>query len=393
MPAVYLDHHATTPVDPRVLEAMLPYFTERFGNASSRQHRFGWTAGQAVDKARREVAELIGADPREVVFTSGATESINLALKGAAEAYAAQGDRIVTAATEHKAVLDVCASLERRGYRIARLPVSPDGLLDPAAVEAALTERTILVSLLYANNEIGAIQPIRAIGSLCRARGVLLHADLAQAAGKIPVDVHAESIDLASLSGHKLYGPKGIGALYVRSGVRLAPQMEGGGHERGLRSGTLNVPGIVGLGAACRIAASEMAAESARLGALRDGLLRTLTEALEGVHVNGSLEHRLPHNLNLSFDGVDAASLLTALPEVALSSGSACTSANPRPSHVLEALGLPPERAQGAIRIGLGRFTTPEEVDYAAARIIEAVRNLRDLSPVYALSQETVRGQ
>lgn len=388
---VYLDHHATTPVDPRVLETMLPYFTEKFGNPASRQHAWGWEAEQAVERARRQVAELIGARPEEIVFTSGATESCNLAIKGVAEAYAGRGNHIVTVATEHRAVLDACRRLEARGWHVTCLGVNGEGLVDPDDVRRAITPRTVLISVMWANNEIGVIQPVREIGRIARECGILFHSDATQAAGKIPVDVGAEGVDLASLSAHKMYGPKGVGALYVRRRdrrVELAAQMDGGGHEQGLRSGTLNVPGIVGFGEACAIAQREMAAEGERLQQLRDRLLARLLEDLELVRVNGSMERRLPGNLNVSFAGVDAAALMRELPDIALSSGSACSSAEAGPSHVLRALGLNDAEARSSIRIGLGRFNTQEEIDYAAARMIEAVRRLRELSPVYAMLRE-----
>lgn len=388
---VYLDHHATTPVDPRVLETMLPYFTEKFGNPASRQHTWGWEAEQAVERARRQVAELIGARPEEIVFTSGATESCNLAIKGVAEAYAGRGNHIVTVATEHRAVLDACRRLEARGWHVTYLGVNGEGLVDPDDVRRAITPRTVLISVMWANNEIGVIQPVREIGRIARECGILFHSDATQAAGKIPVDVGAEGVDLASLSAHKMYGPKGVGALYVQRRdrrVEVAAQMDGGGHERGLRSGTLNVPGIVGFGEACAIAQREMAAEGARLQQLRDRLLARLREDLELVRVNGSMERRLPGNLNVSFAGVDAAVLMRELPDIALSSGSACSSAEAGPSHVLRALGLNDAEARSSIRIGLGRFNTQEEIDYAAARMIEAVRRLRELSPVYAMLRE-----
>lgn len=382
---IYLDHHATTPVDARVLEAMLPYFSAKFGNAASRQHSFGWEAEKAVDDARKKIASLIGADPREIVFTSGATESDNLALKGVAEAYAARGNHIITAQTEHKAVLDACRRLEKSGCRVTWLPVKPDGLLDLDLLRDSITAQTILVSVMYANNEIGVIQPMAEIGGICRERGVLLDSDAVQAAGKIPVDAMRDNIDLMSLTAHKIYGPKGVGALYVRRKnprVQLAAQIDGGGHERGMRSGTLNVPGIVGFGEACAIAQREMAVESERLRRLRDTLRAKLEAALDGVHVNGSMEHRLPHNLNLSFAGVDSESLLIGMNDVALSTGSACSSATIEPSHVLKALGIGDDLAHGAVRFGLGRSNTAEEVDYVAGRVIEVVRRLRELSPV-----------
>ena len=387
---VYLDNHATTPLDPRALEAMMPYLTGQFGNAASRSHSFGWVAEKAVEAGRRSVAELAGAAPQEIVFTSGATESINLALKGTAGVLAGKGGRLITAATEHKAVLDTCRSLQRMGIQVTVVPVESDGRVDPRAVAAALTPDTFLVSILYANNEIGVINPVREIGAVCRGRGVLFHCDAAQAFGKIPIDVEADGIDLLSLSAHKLYGPKGVGALYVRRRhprVRLAAQIDGGGHERGMRSGTLNVPGIVGFGAACTLCRAEMAAEASRLSAMRDRLKSRLETELDQVYVNGSMEHRLPHNLNLSFAGVDSEALLMALGDLALSTGSACTSATIEPSHVLRALGVPDGRAHSAVRFGLGRFNTAEEIDYAVERVVEAVRKLRQLSPVYSAQQ------
>lgn len=388
---IYMDYHATTPVDPRVLRVMLPYFSEKFGNPASRNHRFGWEAEEAVERARKQVAELIGAQPKEIVFTSGATESDNLALKGVAEAYRHRGDHIITVATEHKAVLDSARRLEAQGFRVTYLPVGPDGLIDLDQLRAAITDRTILISVMYANNEIGVVQPIREIGRIAKEKGVLFHTDAVQAAGKIPIDVEADGIDLASLSAHKMYGPKGIGALYVRRRnprVELVPLIDGGGHERGLRSGTLNVPAIVGFGEACAICRREMPEESQRLRQLRDRLLNQILAELDEVYINGSMEHRLPNNLNLSFRYVDAEALLTALPDVALSSGAACSSANLEPSHVLRALGRGDDLVHSSIRFGLGRFTTQEEVDYVAGRIVEAVKKLRELSPAYELFKE-----
>ena len=378
---IYLDHHATTPVDPRVLEAMLPYFGPKFGNAASRSHIFGWEAEKAVDAARQSVGRLAGAAPREIVFTSGATESINLALKGAAEAYGSRGDHIVTLATEHHAVLDTVRWLGRRHWRVTELRPRPDGLVDLTELESAILPETVLVSVMYANNEIGVIQPVREIGEICRQKGVLFFCDAVQAFGKIPVDVFRDSIDLMALSAHKLYGPKGVGALYVRRRVQVAPQMEGGGHEFGLRSGTLNVPAIVGFAEACAIAGREMGEEAARTSALRDRLLSRLRAELDSVELNGASEPRLPGNLNLSFEGVTAEALMMAVPEIALSTGSACSSATPEPSHVLKALGLPNPRIRSAVRIGIGRFNTEEEIDRAAGRLIGAVRKLRSLQP------------
>ncbi len=383
--AVYLDHHATTPVDPRVLEAMLPYFGPKFGNAASRSHAFGWEAEKSVDLARKRLAGLAGATPREIIFTSGATESNNLAIKGVAEAARGRGRHMVTMSTEHKAVLDPARRLEREGWRVTVLASGRDGLLDPDQLREAIQPDTVLVSVMYANNEIGVIQPVREIGALCRERGVPLHCDAAQAFGKIPIDVTRDHIDLLSVSAHKMYGPKGIGALYVRRGrprVELAPQMDGGGHEFGMRSGTLNVPAIVGFGEACLICGAEMEVEGARLAALRDRLKARLETGLEGVAVNGSWEHRLPGNLNLSFAGVDGEALLMTLPDVALSTGSACSSATVEPSHVLRALGIGEARARSSLRFGLGRFNTEEEIDYAAGRVIESVQRLRALSPM-----------
>ena len=393
MGPVYMDHHATTPLDPRVLERMLPFFTQKFGNAASRSHRYGWEAEQAVDQARRQVASLIGASPQEIVFTSGATESDNLALKGVAEAYAGEGDHIITTAIEHKAVLDTCKRLEQRGCRVTYLQVGRDGLTDSAAVQAAIGERTVLVSVMYASNEVGTIQPVAEIGSICKEHGVLFHCDAVQAVGKIPVDVETDHIDLLSISAHKMYGPKGVGALYVRRRnprVQLTAQMDGGGHERGMRPGTLNVPGIVGLGVACAIAAREMAEESGRLRRLRDRLRERLEAELDEVAVNGSIEQRLPHSLNMSFAGVEAEALMMGMNDVAVSSGSACTSAALEPSYVLKAMGVDDELAHCSIRFGLGRFNTEQEVDYVAARAIEVVKKMRELSPAYAMAKETM---
>ncbi|MGC9945743.1 MAG: IscS subfamily cysteine desulfurase [Bryobacteraceae bacterium] len=383
---IYLDHHATTPLDPRVLDAMMPYFTGKFGNAASRSHKFGWEAEEAVEQSRLRIARLIGASPREIVFTSGATESNNLAIKGVVEASAGKGDHVVTCAIEHKAVLDVCRSLEQRGARITRLPVGRDGLVDPGAVDAAIGERTVLVSIMYANNEVGTLQPVAEIGRICRERGVAFHSDAAQAVGKVPVNVNADSIDLLSISAHKIYGPKGAGALYVRRHdprVQLTAQMDGGGHESGMRPGTLNVPGIVGLGEACAICGREMDEESVRLRRLRDHLRARLEAELEEVSVNGSLEHRLPHNLNMSFTHVESESLMMGIGGVAVSSGSACTSAIMEPSYVLKAMGIADDAAHSSIRFGLGRFNTEEEVDGAASNIVEAVRKLRELKVQY----------
>jgi len=390
---IYLDNHATTPVDPRVLDAMLPYFKEIFGNAASRNHSFGWEAEEAVEKALKQIASLIGATAKEIVFTSGATESNNLALKGVAQMYAERGNHIITAASEHKAVLDTCKHLEKDGCRVTYLPLKADGLIDLDMLKESFTDKTILVSIMYANNEIGVVQPIREIGKLCKERGILFHTDAVQAAGKIPVNVIADNIDLASFSAHKMYGPKGVGALYVRRKsprVQLTAQMDGGGHERGMRSGTLNIPGIVGFGEAAAISQREMPEESAKLQALRDRLKDRLMTELDEVFINGSWEHRLPHNLNISFAYVEGESMLMGINDIAVSSGSACTSATLEPSYVLKALGMGDDLAHSSIRFGIGRFNTQEEVDYVAARVIEVVKKLRELSPLYEMAKEGV---
>lgn len=390
---IYFDNHATTPVDPRVLEAMLPYFTENFGNAASRNHAYGWVAEDAVEKGRKQIASLIGANSKEIVFTSGATESNNLAIKGVAEMYAEKGNHIITAATEHKAVLDTCKHLEKKGCRITYLPLKGDGLVDLDMLRDAITDKTILISIMYANNEIGVIQPVKEIGKIAKERGVLFHSDAVQACGKIPVNVIEDGIDLLSITGHKLYGPKGVGALYVRRKnprVQLTAQMDGGGHERGMRSGTLNVPGIVGLGAACEIAQREMPAESARLRALRDRLRAKLEANLEETYINGTMEHRLPNNLNMSFAYVEGESLLMGINDIAVSSGSACTSATLEPSYVLKALGLGDDLAHTSIRFGLGRFNTEAEVDYVAQKMIDVVNKLRELSPLWEMFKDGV---
>jgi cysteine desulfurase len=390
---IYLDNHATTRMDPRVLDAMLPYFTEHFGNAASRNHVFGWEAEQAVDKARKQIADLIGATPREIIFTSGATESDNLAIKGVAEMYAEKGNHIITAATEHKAVLDTCKKLEKHGYRVTYLPVQGNGLVDLDMLREAITDKTILVTIMYANNEIGVIQPVAEIGKICRERGVLFHTDGVQAIGKVPVDVNKDNIDIMSITGHKLYGPKGVGALYVRRKgprVQITAQMDGGGHERGMRSGTLNVPGIVGLGEACAIAQREMPEEMARMRYLRDKLRGKLEAGLDEIYVNGSMEHRLPNNLNISFAYVEGESLLMGINDVAVSSGSACTSATLEPSYVLKALGLGDDIAHSSIRFGIGRFNTEEEIDYVADKLVDVVRKLRELSPLYEMAKEGI---
>ncbi len=383
---IYLDNHATTPVDPRVLEAMLPYFTEKFGNAASRSHPFGWEAEAAVETARKQVASLIGASPKEIVFTSGATESDNLAIKGVAEASKKRGGHIITVMSEHKAVLDSCKRPEKSGYKVTYLPVKPDGLIDLDQLRKAFTDQTILVSIMFANNETGVLQPMEEIGKLCRERGVLFHSDAVQAIGKVPLHIDRMNLDLVSLTAHKFYGPKGCGALYVRSqgpAVQVAAIIDGGGHEHGMRSGTLNVPGIVGFGKACELAQQEMAEESIRVAALRDRLHSRLTSQLDSVAVNGSMEHRLPGNLNMSFLHVDGESLLTGIShDVAVSSGAACTSAKLEPSYVLKALGLADEAATSSIRFGVGRFNTEAEIDYVTGRVIELVTSLRELSAV-----------
>jgi cysteine desulfurase len=391
---VYMDYHATTPVDPRVVEAMLPYFTLKFGNAASRSHSFGWTAEAAVTAARGKIAALINASsPKEIVFTSGATESNNLALKGVAEFYKDKGNHIVTSVIEHKAVLDTCKRLEKEGFEVTYLPVGPDGLVRVSDVEKALTDKTILVSVMLANNEVGTVQPIAKIGELTRARGILLHTDAVQGIGKTPFDVDAMKVDLASITAHKMYGPKGIGALYVRRSkprVRLTAQIDGGGHELGMRSGTLNVPAIVGFGKAAEIMKDEGAAESVRLLALRNRLFKRITDKLEAIDVNGSLEHRLPGNLNVSFHFVEGEGLLMGIKDIAVSSGSACTSASLEPSYVLHAMGIGDDLAHSSIRFGLGRFTTEEEVDYVADRVTQEVLRLREMSPLWEMHKDGI---
>jgi cysteine desulfurase len=390
---IYMDNHATTPLDPRVLEAMMPYLTGIFGNAASRNHSFGWEAEQGVENAREQIAKLIGASAKEIIFTSGATESNNLAIKGVAEMYRERGNHIITQVTEHKAVLDTCKKLEKQGYRITYLPVQADGLIDIEDLRRAMDDQTILVSIMYANNEIGVVQPIREIGKLCHEKGVLFHTDAVQAVAKIPVNVIADNIDILSLSGHKIYGPKGVGALYVRRRnprVQISEQINGGGHERGMRSGTLNVPGIVGLGAACEIAMNEMADEAAREIELRDYLRNKLEAALDYTQVNGNMEHHLPGNLNMSFVYVEGESLLMGINDIAVSSGSACTSATLEPSFVLKALGLGDDVAHSSIRFGLGRFNTKAEVDYVSDKIIDVVKHLRELSPLYEMVKEGI---
>ncbi len=391
---IFMDYHSTTPVDPRVLEEMLPYFTTTFGNAASRSHVFGWKAEEAVDHARERVAKLIGAQSeKEIVFTSGATESDNLAIKGVAEFYKEKGNHIVTTVIEHKAILDTCKRLEKEGFTVTYLGVGKDGLVDPDDVKKALTDKTILVSVMLANNEVGTIQPLEAIGKLTRERGILLHSDAVQGIGKTPFDVEKMHVDLASLTAHKMYGPKGVGALYVRRSkprVRIVAQMDGGGHERGGRSGTLNVPGIVGFGKAAEIMRLEGNEESARLLALRERLRTKIMASLDEVYVNGSLDHRLPGNLNISFAFVEGEGLMMAIKDVAVSSGSACTSSSLEPSYVLRAMGLGDELAHSSIRFGLGRFTTEEEVDYVADLMVRKVNKLRDLSPLYEMHKEGI---
>jgi cysteine desulfurase len=383
---IYLDYHASTPVDPRALEAMLPYFSEHFGNAASKTHPFGWKADDAVEAGRRQVAALIGASAKEIVFTSGATESNNLALKGVAHAFRSRGNHIVTLTTEHKAVLDSCHHLEDEGFAVTYLGVGRDGLVDLDALRDAITDRTILVSVMAANNEIGVLQPIAAIGAIARERGVLVHTDAVQAIGKVPFDVSKLPVDLASMTAHKTYGPKGVGALYVRRGevkLDLEPLMDGGGHERGLRSGTLNVPGIVGFGKAAEIAKTDMATESPRLAVLRDRLLAALRAEVSDLHVNGSLDARLPHNLNVSFPGVPGESLLLGIDDICVSAGSACSSGSEEPPYVLKALGMDADLARASIRFGLGRYTTEEEIDYTAGKVAAVVRQLRQTSTAH----------
>ncbi|HVW95797.1 MAG TPA: IscS subfamily cysteine desulfurase [Mucilaginibacter sp.] len=389
---IYLDNNATTPMDPRVLEAMLPYFTNKFGNAASRNHQFGWVAEEAVDYAREQVAKLIGASEKEIIFTSGATESDNLAIKGVFEMYKEKGNHIITAVTEHKAVLDACKHVEKLGGKVTYLPVKEDGLIDLQELEAAMTPETILVSIMYGNNEIGVIQPVKEIAAIAHKHGALFMTDATQAVGKIPVDVNADGIDLLALSAHKIYGPKGVGALYVRRKgprVKVTAQMDGGGHERGMRSGTLNVPGIVGLGKACELCQQEMESEAKRLSAMRDRLQSELTK-LEESYVNGNIEHRLPHVANISFKYVEGEGLMMAMKDLAVSSGSACTSASLEPSYVLKSLGLSDDLAHSSIRFGLGRFTTDEEVDYAVEVTRKAVTHLRELSPLWEMFKEGI---
>ena len=388
---IYMDYHATTPVDPRVVETMLPYFTEDFGNAASRNHPFGWKAEKAVDRARKQIADLVSAKPREIIFTSGATESNNLAIKGVAEMYREKGNHIITCVTEHKAIIDTCKWLEKQGSRVTYLPVQKDGRISLDDLRTAITSKTILITIMTANNEIGILQPIEEIGTIAKEHGIIFHTDAVQAVGKVPFNVNEMKVDLVSLSAHKMYGPKGIGALYVRRRnprVLLSEQINGGGHERGMRSGTLNVPGIIGLGAAAELCHEEMDADTARLSGLRDRLNKRLHQKLDEIYVNGSMEHRLPHNLNISFAYVEGESLLMGINDVAVSSGSACTSASLEPSYVLKALGAGDDLAHSSIRFGLGRWTTEEEVDYVVDKLTSVVRRLREMSPLYEMVKE-----
>ena len=384
---VYMDYQATTPCDPRVLEKMIPWFTQRFGNPHSRNHAYGWAAEEAVEVAREQVASIIGADPKEIIFTSGATESNNLAIRGAALFNKDKKNHIITVVTEHKCVLDTCRHLEHEGFSVTYLPVQTNGLIDLGALEAAITDQTVLVSVMAVNNEIGVIQPLAEIGALCRSKGALFHTDCAQAVGKIPLDVNAMNIDLMSISGHKIYGPKGIGALYVRRRprVRLVPMITGGGQERGFRSGTLPTPLCVGLGEACAIAQAEMGAETVRLKSLRDRMLNGLKARLPEIYVNGDLDNRIPGNLNISFAFVEGEGLMMGVKGLAVSSGSACTSASLEPSYVLRALGVDVEMAHTSLRFGLGRFTTEADIDYAIDHVVEAVTHLREMSPLWEM--------
>ncbi|GAB3197399.1 cysteine desulfurase [Pontibacter aydingkolensis] len=389
---IYLDNNATTPLDPRVLDAMLPYMTNMFGNAASRNHAFGWQAEEAVDYAREQIASLINCSPKEIIFTSGATESDNLAIKGVFEMYASKGNHVITLTTEHKAVLDTCKHIEKLGGKVTYLPVNAEGLVDLKQLEEAITDKTILISVMYANNEIGVIQPMREISAIAKKHGVLFFTDGTQAVGKIPVDVEADGIDLMAFSGHKMYGPKGVGALYVRRKnprVKVTAQMDGGGHERGMRSGTLNVPGIVGLGKAAEIAKQDMESDTKRIAAMRDRLEKELL-TIEESYVNGSVEHRLPHVSNISFKYVEGEGLMMGVKDLAVSSGSACTSASLEPSYVLKALGLSDDLAHSSLRFGLSRFTTDEEIDFAIDHVKEAVSKLREMSPLWEMFKEGI---
>jgi len=388
---IYMDYQATTPVDPAVLDAMLPFFSTTFGNPASRQHVFGWTAEAAVEAARTTIAHAIGAQPAEIIFTSGATEANNLAIKGIAEELRRKGAHIITVATEHKSVLDTCKRLERNGYTVTFLPVNPDGLIDLNLLDRSITAQTILVSVMAANNEIGTLQSIDEIGKICRAHSLAFHSDATQAVGKIPLNVQTSKIDLMSFTAHKMYGPKGIGALYVRNAnpkIKIAMQMDGGGHERGMRSGTLNVPGIVGFGKAVEISMRVMSEESIRLREYRDTMLHEFTGKIDGVELNGHPDLRLPHNLNISFDGVEDTALMMSMREIAVSTGSACSTNSPEPSHVLKALGLSSDRIHSSIRFGLGRFTTQEEIEYTISSVVENVNKLRALSPKYKMAHQ-----
>jgi cysteine desulfurase len=389
---IYLDNNATTPMDPRVLEAMLPYFTEHFGNAASRNHSFGWQAEEAVDYAREQIAKLIHADAKEIIFTSGATESNNLAIKGVFEMYAEKGNHFITVTTEHKAILDTCKHIEKLGAEVTYLEPATDGLITVEQVASAIKPNTVLVTVMYANNEIGVIQPIKAIAELCKSKGILFHTDATQAAGKIPVDVMADGIDLMSFTAHKMYGPKGVGALYVRRKnprVKVTAQMDGGGHERGMRSGTINVTGIVGFGKACELCQQDMAQDTERIIKMRNRLEASLSE-LEESYINGNIEHRLPHLSNMSFKYVEGEGLIMGVKNIAVSSGSACTSASLEPSYVLKALGLDDELAHSSLRFGLSRFTTDEEIDYAINHVKEAVIKLREMSPLWEMFKEGI---
>ncbi len=389
---IYLDNNATTQMDPRVLDAMLPYFTEHFGNAASRNHSFGWKAEEAVDYAREQIAALIGSDSKEIIITSGATESNNLALKGVFEMYAGKGKHFITVETEHKAILDTCKHIEKLGAEITYLKTAGDGMITVDQVAAAIRPDTVLVSVMYANNEIGVIQPVKEIAAICKSKGILFHTDATQAVGKIPVDVIADGIDLMSFSGHKMYGPKGVGVLYVRRKnprVKVTAQMDGGGHERGMRSGTLNVPGIVGLGKACELCRLEMSDDTARISVMRDRLEKELL-TLEESYINGNIQHRLPHVSNMSFKYVEGEGLIMGVKNIAVSSGSACTSASLEPSYVLKALGLDDELAHSSLRFGLSRFTTDEEIDYAISHVKEAVNKLREMSPLWEMFKEGI---
>ncbi len=390
---IYMDNHSTTPLDPRVLDAMMPYLTDQFGNAASRSHAFGWQSEEAVENARKAIADCIGANPKEIVFTSGATESINIAIKGAAEMYAEKGNHVITVQTEHKATLDSAKFLEKHGHPVTYLPVDKFGQVSVDALREAITDKTILISIMHANNEVGTLQPIAAIGKLAKEKGVLLHVDAAQTVGKVAIDVNALGVDLLSISGHKIYGPKGVGALYVRRAnprVRVSPIIHGGGHERGMRSGTLNVPGIVGLATALQIAVADQAKDTERVGTLRDRLHKGICAGLDEVYLNGHPTDRLYNNLNLSFAFVEGEALMMGLKEVAVSSGSACTSASLEPSYVLKALGVGEDLAHTSIRFGLGRFNTEEEVDFVIDRVVSTVSRLREMSPLYEMAKEGI---